>query len=55
MFARVSGVAKKRDGYQNVYDFACQNPLLAGYGDGLAADGAERGRAPDVVAAGQRG
>jgi iron complex outermembrane recepter protein len=52
VFARVSGVAKKRDGYQTVYDFACKNPLLAGYGDGLAADGADADTAPDVVAAG---
>ena len=52
VFARVSGVSKKREGYQNVYDFACRNPLLAGYGDGLAADGADGDTAPDVVAAG---
>jgi iron complex outermembrane receptor protein len=52
VFARVSGVAKKRDGYQTVYDFACRNPLLAGYGDGLAADGADADTLPDVVAAG---
>ncbi len=41
VFARVTGVSKKRDGYQKVFDFACRNPLLAGYGDGLAADGAD--------------
>ncbi|HTU65550.1 MAG TPA: TonB-dependent receptor [Steroidobacteraceae bacterium] len=52
VFARVTGVAKKRDGYQTVYDFACKNPLLAGYGDGLAADGADADTLPDVVAAG---
>ncbi len=52
VFARVSGVSKKRDGYQTVYDFACRNPQLAGYGDGLAADGADADTAPDVVAAG---
>jgi iron complex outermembrane recepter protein len=52
VFARVSGVSKKRDGYQTVYDFACKNPLLAGYGDGLAADGADADTLPDVVAAG---
>ena len=52
VFARVSGVAKKRDGYQTVYDFACRNPLLAGYGDGLAADGPDADTAPDAVAAG---
>src|SRR5262245_58374049 len=51
VFARVSGVAKKRDGYQNVYDFACKFPVLAGRGDGLAADGADADTAPDVVAA----
>ena len=52
VFARVSGVSKKRDGYQTVYDFACKNPLLAGYGDGLAADGPDVDTLPDVVAAG---
>jgi iron complex outermembrane recepter protein len=52
VFARVSGVSKKRDGYQTVFDFACRNPLLAGYGDGLAADGPDDGTAPDVVAPG---
>jgi iron complex outermembrane receptor protein len=52
VFARVTGVAKKRDGYQTVYDFACKNPLLAGYGDGLAADGADADTAPDVVTPG---
>jgi iron complex outermembrane receptor protein len=40
VFARVSGVSKKREGYQTVYDFACRNPLLAGYGDGIGATGA---------------
>jgi iron complex outermembrane receptor protein len=29
-FARITGVAKKQDGYQKVYDFACLNPTLAG-------------------------
>jgi len=52
MFARVAGVSKKRDGYQQVYDFACRFPQFAGYGDGLAADGPDAGTAPDVVAAG---
>jgi iron complex outermembrane receptor protein len=52
VFARVSGVAKKRDGYQNVYDFACRFPQLAGYGDGLAADGADADTLPDAVAPG---
>ncbi len=52
VFARVSGVSKKRDGYQTVYDFACKFPQLAGYGDGLAADGPDADTLPDVVAAG---
>jgi iron complex outermembrane receptor protein len=52
VFARVTGVAKKRDGYQTVYDFACKNPLLAGYGDGLAADGADADTLPDAVTPG---
>ncbi len=52
VFARVAGVAKKRDGYQTVYDFACRHPLLAGYGDGLAADGADADTLPDAVAPG---
>ena len=53
VFARVSGVAKKRDGYQDVYDFACRFPALAGYGDGLGADtAADADTAPDVVAPG---
>ena len=30
LFARVTGVSKKRDGYQDVYDFACINPAQAG-------------------------
>jgi iron complex outermembrane receptor protein len=52
VFARVSGVAKKRDGYQQVYDFACRFPQLAGYGDGLAADGADADTLPDAVTPG---
>ncbi len=52
VFARVSGVSKKRDGYQDVIDFACANPLLAGVGDGLAADGTDADTAPEVVAVG---
>jgi len=53
VFARVSGVSKKRDGYQTVYDFACQNPLLAGYGDGIGADtDADADTLPDAVAPG---
>src|SRR5690606_5301800 len=39
LFARVTGVAKRRDGHQNVLDFACAHPVAAGIGDGLAADG----------------
>ena len=30
VFARVTGVSKRRDGYQDVYDFACINPGQAG-------------------------
>ena len=30
LFARVTGVSKRRDGYQDVYDFACINPSQAG-------------------------
>jgi iron complex outermembrane receptor protein len=30
LFARVTGVSKHRNGYQDVYDFACANPSLAG-------------------------
>jgi iron complex outermembrane receptor protein len=30
VFARVTGVSKERDGYQDVIDFACANPTLAG-------------------------
>ena len=30
VFARVTGVAKSRDGYQDVIDFACAHPDLAG-------------------------
>ena len=30
VFARVTGVSKERDGYQDVLDFACANPSLAG-------------------------
>jgi iron complex outermembrane receptor protein len=52
VFARVTGVAKKRDGYQTVYDFACKFPQLAGYGDGLAADGADADTLPDAVTPG---
>ena len=52
VFARVTGVAKKRDGYQTVFDFACKNPLLAGYGDGLGADGADADTLPDAVTPG---
>jgi iron complex outermembrane receptor protein len=52
VFARVSGVSKKRDGYQDVLDFACANPLAAGVGDGLAADGPDDDTAPDPVAVG---
>ena len=30
LFARVTGVSKSSDGYQDVYDFACVNPSQAG-------------------------
>jgi iron complex outermembrane receptor protein len=30
LFARITGVSKKRDGYQDVIDFACAHPSLAG-------------------------
>ena len=30
LFARISGVSKQRDGYQDVYDFACLYPELSG-------------------------
>jgi iron complex outermembrane recepter protein len=53
VFARVAGVSKKREGYQNVYDFACKFPSLAGYGDGLGADTvADVDTLPDAVAPG---
>ena len=55
IFARVTGVSKKRNGYQDVYDFACKYPQLAGYGDGLGADGSAglgTDGAPDAVAPG---
>jgi len=52
VFARITGVSKSRDGYQDVLDFACANPLAAGVGDGFAADGADLDTAPEVVAVG---
>jgi iron complex outermembrane receptor protein len=30
LFAQVSGASRKRNGYQDVIDFACRNPALAG-------------------------
>ena len=30
LFARISGVSKKQDGYQRILDFGCANPSLAG-------------------------
>ncbi len=30
LFARITGVSKKQDGFQKVIDFACANPTLAG-------------------------
>jgi iron complex outermembrane receptor protein len=52
VFARVTGVAKSREGYQDVLDFACANPVAAGIGDGLAADGPDADTAPDAVTPG---
>jgi iron complex outermembrane receptor protein len=52
LFARVTGVAKSRDGHQDVIDFACANPLAAGIGDGLAADGPDADTLPDQVTPG---
>ena len=59
LFARITGVSKRIDGYQDVLDFTCQmkvngTPQLAGINDGLAKDGtvgAPNGQ-PDVVAVG---
>lgn len=53
LFARITGVSKQIDGYQDVLDFACQmrvngTPQLAGINDGLGADGSAGG-APDGV------
>jgi iron complex outermembrane receptor protein len=60
LFARITGVSKQIDGYQDVLDFTCQmkangTPQLAGIGDGLGADGSAGGARdgkPDVVAVG---
>lgn len=52
LFARVTGVAKSREGHQDVIDFACANPLAAGIGDGRAADGPDADTLPDAVAPG---
>lgn len=52
VFARITGVSKVRDGYQDVIDFTCANPVAGGRGDGLAADGPDADTAPDVVAPG---
>lgn len=30
VYARITGVSKSREGYQNVYDYACQNPGVGG-------------------------
>ena len=60
LFARITGVSKQIDGYQDVLDFTCQmkvngTPQLAGIGDGLGADGSAGGALdgkPDVVVVG---
>jgi len=60
LFARITGVSKQIDGYQDVLDFTCQmkangTPQLAGIGDGLGADGSAGAGfdgKPDVVAVG---
>jgi iron complex outermembrane receptor protein len=57
VFARISGASKRQDGYGSSLDFTCEmirrgTPELAGIGDGLGADGADAGTAPDVVAVG---
>ncbi|MEJ0035676.1 MAG: TonB-dependent receptor [Gammaproteobacteria bacterium] len=60
LYARVTGVSKQIDGYQDVLDFTCQmrangTPQLAGIGDGLGADGSAGGAPngqPDVVPVG---
>lgn len=60
LFARVSGITKKRDGYGKRLDFTCDmirrgTPELAGIGDGWGADGsagAGLDGMPDAVAVG---
>ncbi|HVY80134.1 MAG TPA: TonB-dependent receptor [Steroidobacteraceae bacterium] len=59
VFARISAVSRRQDGYGKRLDFTCEmkrrgTPQLAGIGDGLAADGTTgpRDGQPDVVAAG---
>jgi iron complex outermembrane recepter protein len=44
LFLRVTGLSKRRDGYQKIVDFTCDmiargTPQLAGIGDGIGADG----------------
>jgi iron complex outermembrane recepter protein len=53
LFARVSYVSKKRDGWQNNVDFACQmiangTPELAGYNDGVVGWNDPDGTGPIV-------
>ncbi len=53
LFARVSYVSKKRDGWQNNVDFACQmiangTPQLAGYSDGVVGWNDPDGTGPIV-------
>ena len=60
LFARITGVSKQIDGYEDVLDFTCQmikngTPQLAGVGDGLGADGSAGGALdgkPDAVPVG---
>jgi iron complex outermembrane receptor protein len=53
-FMRVVGVSRQRDGYGKRLDFACEmvrrgTPHLAGYADGLGADGPDADLLPDAV------
>ena len=60
VFARISAVSRRQDGYGKRLDFTCEmkrrgTPQLAGIGDGLGADGSAGGARdgqPDVVPVG---
>jgi iron complex outermembrane receptor protein len=59
VFARISAVSRRQDGYGKRLDFTCEmkrrgTPQLAGIGDGLAADGTTGARdgQPDAVTPG---